>query len=233
MNITGMGALCAPGRETPAAKLMFSADFTDRLSEALESAELSAAEAYKSRLEARFGGIRIQSVEKDQRSMDRLGAATAGTGNVVIAPNIFEKMVNNPEKAAFYEEKIAHYFDMVPVYEAQLSMMGFETVSSGIVIHPDGSVTHYCCADLKPEVRRKIEAQIKAEDEAKRKRRENTARLGKETAIRRKEEASALLRARSLGEMTLDRPITTERRTVFAPAETPEALLAAYRAALV
>ncbi|MCM1335212.1 MAG: DUF6033 family protein [Bacteroides sp.] len=231
MNITGMGAFRAPGRGTSAAP-SGGADFGECLSEALESAELSAAEAYKSRLEARFGGIRIESVEKDQRSMDRLGAATSGTGNVVIAPNIFEKMANDPETAAFYEKKIAHYFDMVPVYEAQLSMMGFETVSSGIVIHPDGSVTHYCCADLKPEVRRRIEAQIKAETEAKRKRHENTARLGRETAIRRSEEASALLRAQSLGKTAVDRPPATERRTVFSPAETPEALLTAYRAIL-
>lgn len=214
-------------------------DFTDRLSEVLQGTEIAAAESYKKLLEMRFGGIRIQAVEKDQRSMDKLGAATSGTGNVVIAPNIFEKMVNDPEKAAYYEGKIQHYFEMVPQYKAKLSMMGFEIESSGIVIHPDGSVTHYCSADLKPEIRRRIEAQIKAEDAAKAKRRQKTAELGKETAMLRKEQAEESLRARSVGEMMLRHSVSAERlsdknstRTFFSPADSPEMLFAAYKAIL-
>lgn len=45
--------------------------------------------------------------------------------------------------------------------------MGHEIHSCGIIIHPDGTVTHYISGDLKPEVRAKIEAQIKAEREEK------------------------------------------------------------------
>lgn len=238
MNVTEIKNPRTLRREASAAPKNGS-DFTNRLSEALQNTECSAAEAYKKLLEARFGGIRIQSVEKDQRNMDKLGAATSGTGNVVIAPNIFEKMVNDPEKAAYYEGKIQHYFDMVPQYKAELSMMGFEIESSGIVIHADGSVTHYCSADLKPEIRRRIEAQIKAEDAAKAKRRQKTAELGKEASMRRKEQAEILLRSQSVGEMMMRRFTSAERlankngtRTVFSPADSPETLLAAYKAIL-
>ena len=60
---------------------------------------------------------------------------------------ILEKMANNPAKAAYYKEKIQNYFDSVPRYEAELSAMGYEIDSSGIVIHPDGTVTHYISGD--------------------------------------------------------------------------------------
>ena len=129
-------------------------------------------ELYQKYLKQRFGNVRIQSVEQDQKSMDRIGAETAGTGNVIIAPNILEQMAADPRKAAYYEGKIQHYFDTLPQCKAQLSAMGHEIHSSGIVIHPDGTITHYVCGDLKPEVRAKIEAQIKAEDEAKAKRKQ-------------------------------------------------------------
>lgn len=140
--------------------------FTEQLQKA-ETEEL-----YRKYLEQRFGNVRIQSVEQDQNSMDRIGAETSGTGNVIIAPNILEQMAADPKNAAYYEGKIQHYFDTLPQCEAQLSAMGHEIHSSGIVIHPDGTVTHYVCGDLKPEVRARIEGQIKAEAKAKAKRKQ-------------------------------------------------------------
>lgn len=144
-------------------------------------------EAYTEYLKEKYGNVTIQSVGKDQKSMDALGAGTFGTGNVVIAPNILEQMAKDPEKAAYYEGKIQNYFDSVPRYQAELSAMGHEIHSGGIVIHPDGTVTHYICGDLKPEVRAKIEARIKAEQEAKRNRREKYQELCQEAADRRRE----------------------------------------------
>lgn len=114
--------------------------------------------------------------------MDRLGASTSGTGNVVIAPNILEQMEKDPEKAAFYEEKIRHYYDTLPMRKAQLSAMGHEIHSSGIVIHPDGTVIHYISGDLKPEERARIEAQIKAEAEEKAKRKREYQKRIEESA---------------------------------------------------
>ena len=95
-------------------------------------------------------------------------------------------MANNSEEAAYYEEKIQYFLDSVPRYQAELSAMGHEIHSCGIVIHPDGTVTHYISGDLKPEVRAKIEAQIKAEQEEKVKRKKQYQELSEEAAEKRR-----------------------------------------------
>lgn len=105
---------------------------------------------------------------------------------LLLAPNILEEMANNSEKAAYYEEKIQYFLDSVPRYQAELSAMGHEIHSCGIVIHPDGTVTHYISGDLKPEVRAKIEAQIKAEQEEKAKRKKQYQELSAEAAEKRR-----------------------------------------------
>ncbi len=163
----------------------YGASFTDSLQGAAKSGTAKA-DVYKEYLEQKYGTTIIQSVEKDQKSIDNIGSGTAGTGNVVIAPNILEQMANDSEKAAYYEEKIQHYFDLVPKYAAELSAMGHEIHSSGIIIHPDGTVTHYISGDLKPEVRAKIEAQVKAEQEEKAKRRKQYQELSAEAAEKRR-----------------------------------------------
>ena len=162
--------------------------FAEQLQSIGEKMGCSSAEVYQKYLERRYGNVMIQSVENDQKSMDRLGAATSGTGNVVIAPNILEQMAKNPEKAAYYEGKIQQYFQTLPMCQAQLSAMGHEIHSSGVVIHPDGTVTYYVMADLKPEVRAKIEAQIRAEDEAKAKRKREYQRSSEADAERWRQE---------------------------------------------
>lgn len=143
-------------------------------------------DAYTEYLKSKYGGVTVSSVGRDQSSIDTVGANTAGTGNVIIAPNILEQMANDPEKAAYYEGKIQHYFDSLPKCQAELSAMGHEIHSSGIIIHPDGTVTHYISGDLKPEVRAKIEAQIKAEQEEKAKRKKQYQELSEEAAEKRR-----------------------------------------------
>lgn len=175
-------------------------DFVQQLQKTGETAEQSPVEAYQKYLEQKYGNVMVQSVGRDQNSMDRIGAGTAGTGNVVIAPNIVEQMAQDPEKAAYYEGKIQDYYQSVPLCKAQLSAMGHELHSSGIVIHPDGTVTHYVSGDLKPEERARIEAQIKAETEAKAKtRREYQKRSEEAAAIRRQEMELAYNRKRLSG----------------------------------
>ncbi len=166
------------------------ADFGSVLSSKDTSGTVSSPEAkqYTEYLRERFGDVSVKSVGKDQKSMDNLGMGTAGTGNVVIAPNILEQMAKDPEKASYYEEKIQEYFDGLPRLQAEISAMGHEIHSSGIVIHPDGTVTHYVTGDLKPEERARIEARIKAEDEAKAKRRQMYFIQSEEAAARRAQE---------------------------------------------
>ena len=155
----------------------------------LQKTGTSKVDVYTEYLKQRYGvSVSVQNVGKDQSSIDRIGAGTAGTGNVVIASNILEQMANDPEKAAYYEKKIQDYFNSVPRCQAELSAMGHEIHSSGIVIHPDGTVTHYISGDLKPEVRAKIEAKVRAEQAAKRKRHQRYQKLGEEAAAKHREQ---------------------------------------------
>lgn len=161
-------------------------DFMELLQQAGDVRNISKKEIYQEYLKRRYGNVMIQDVGKDQRSIDSIGAGTSGTGNVVIAPNILEQMVNDPQKAAYYEGKIQHYYDTLPACQAQLSLMGHEIHSSGIVIHSDGTVTHYVSGDLKPEVRARIEAQMRAEAEAKAERKRAYLRQSEEAAYLRR-----------------------------------------------
>ena len=165
-------------------------DFGSILSSKDTSSSVSSPKAkeYAGYLKQKYGDVSVKSVGKDQRSMDNLGMGTAGMGNVVIAPNILEQMAGDPEKASYYEGKIQEYFDGLPKLQMEISAMGHEIHSSGIVIHPDGTVTHYVTGDLKPEERAKIEARIRAEDEAKAKRRQMYFIQGEEAALRHRQE---------------------------------------------
>ncbi len=166
------------------AKTMKSAESTQKT----EETGATNADRYKNYLQSKYGCVlMVRDMGKDQKSFDALGAGTAGCSNVVIAPDILEKMANDPEKAAYYEGKIQDYFDSVPRYQAELSAMGHEIHSSGMVIHSDGTVTHYICGDLKPEVRARIEARVKAEQEEKANRRKMYMELGKEAAEERRQ----------------------------------------------
>lgn len=172
--------------------------FSDMLQTAGETKEASRSDMYQQYLKQRYGNVMIQSVGKDQSSMDKIGAATSGTGNVVIAPNILEQMADDPKKASYYEAQIRHYFDSLPQCKAQLSLMGHEIHSSGIVIHPDGTVTHYVSGDLKPEVRARNEAQMKAEAEEKAKRKRMYQKRSEETAGLRRQEMELAYRKQSM-----------------------------------
>lgn len=190
--------------------------FMEQLNSTAESSAATRMEEYTEYLKARYGaGVMVKSVGKDQRSFDSLGAGTAGTGNVVIAPNILEQMANDPEKAAYYEGKIQYYFDSLPRLQAQMSIMGHEIHSSGIVIHEDGTVTHYVSGDLKPEVRAKIEAQIKKEQEEKRARRKKYMERSQEAAEKRRELAKIQNQKRTMAEILQNRFPDTETNYFF------------------
>lgn len=175
--------------------------------ESLQKAEetgISARDAYKNYLEARFGSIIVQNVGKDQKSMDKLGFSTFGTGNVVIAPNILEKMAEDPEKAAYYEKKIQEHFDSIPQTQAFMSAMGHRIISSGVVIHSDGTVTYYLCGEVSPEKRAETEARIKAEDEAKAKRKKRYQEISREAAAKQQLERIRMNKQQYMAEVLAD-----------------------------
>ncbi len=75
--------------------------FTEQLQKARESTNSSNVDAYTEYLKSKYGNVIIQSVGKDQQSLDRAGKSMSGS-DVVIAPNILEQMANDPGKAAYY-----------------------------------------------------------------------------------------------------------------------------------
>lgn len=57
-------------------------------------------EAYTDYLKSKYGNVSIQSIGKDQASLDRVGRGMSGS-DVIIAPNILEQMATDSDKAAF------------------------------------------------------------------------------------------------------------------------------------
>ena len=166
----------------------FYESFRDKLeklvqTDSAEGAVSDRTEAYKGYLKQKYGNVRYESVGKDQKSLDRVGKGMSGN-DVIIAPNIVEEMANDSEKAAYYEGKIDDYFHAIPRLKAQFAAQGLNHTPGGIVIHEDGSVTYIGgCDNDTPETR----AKIKAEQAAKRGRRERYQELAEETAERRRE----------------------------------------------
>lgn len=115
------------------------------------AAQVSRADAYKKYLEKRYGPVTIQSVGKDQASLEAAGKRMSGN-DIVIAPNIFEEMVSDPLKAAYYEQKISYFFtDVIPKGTAWAASVGLTFEPCGVVIHEDGTVTYICGGGDSPE----------------------------------------------------------------------------------
>ena len=175
-------------------------DFASRLQDAKET-NMSKADAYTEQLRSKYGNVMIMSVGKDQNSMDNLGMGTSGYSNVVIAPNILEQMANDPEKAAYYEEKIQQHFDSIPETEAFMKAMGHVTTSCGVVIHEDGSVTYYLSGEEGPEKKAEFEAAQKAKREKKAEKRREDMERSKEIAEARRQELESQYRYHMMTQM--------------------------------
>lgn len=202
--------------------------FTEQLQKTGEAADTSKVEAYRKYLEQKYGPVTVKDVGKDQRSIDAVGSSTSGYNNVVIAPNILEQMANNPEKAVYYESKIQAGLNNFPKVQAQLSAAGFEIYSYGVGIEADGTVYTYTCGDLKPEVRAKIEAQIKAEQEERAKRKKQYQELSEEAAEKRKMEMEIANKQRSMIEFVANKTAETSRVTYAGTPEIMSAAVASY-----
>lgn len=202
--------------------------FTEQLQKTGEATDTSKVEAYRKYLEQKYGPVTVKDVGKDQRSIDAIGSSTSGYNNVVIAPNILEQMANDPEKAVYYESKIQAGLNNFPKVQAQLSAAGFEIYSYGVGIEADGTVYTYTCGDLKPEVRAKIEAQIKAEQEERAKRKKQYQELSEEAAEKRKLEMELAYKRQSMTELLAKQAVDTSRVTYTVTPEVMSSAVAAY-----
>jgi len=113
--------------------------------------ETSSMDAYMDHLKSKYGRVTIESVGRDQASLQKAGGRMSGS-DVVIAPNIFEVMANDPKKAVYYEQKIDYFFtDVIPNGKAFAASMGLTFEPCGVVVHEDGTVTYICGGGDPPE----------------------------------------------------------------------------------
>ena len=139
-----------------------SMSFTESLQGAAK-ADTSNVDVYTKYLISKYGKVTIQSVGKDQASLDGIGKSMSGN-DVIIAPNILEQMANDPEKAAYYEKKIDDFFEATPQLSASFAAKGLVYEPGGVVVHEDGSVTYIGgCSDSPERV-----AEVNAINKAKR-----------------------------------------------------------------
>ena len=80
--------------------------------EVSETAEASNVDAYMEHLKKKYGRVTIESIGKDQASLEKAGKRMSGN-DVVIAPNILEEMAGDAKKALYYEQKIDYFFNTV------------------------------------------------------------------------------------------------------------------------
>ena len=203
--------------------------FTEQLQKTGETANTSKADTYTEYLRQKYGaGVSIQNAGKDQGNIDRIGAGTAGTGNVIIAQNILEQMANDPEKAAYYEKKIQEHFDSLPQTEAFMAAIGHNITSCGVIVHEDGTVTYYLSGEESPEKKAKVEAEQKAKQEKKTAQRQENLKRSQEAAEKRRQEMEIAYRKQTMEEALANRTMETNRFTYTATSEVIGSVVAAY-----
>lgn len=169
----------------------------DRLQDA-GADSISQIEIYMKHLQSKYGNVRIESIPKDQQSLERAGKQMSGN-DVVIAPNILVQMANDPETAAYYEQKIDWFFQDIPKQSALCAAKGLVYEPCGVVVHEDGTVTYICgCSDSPERV-----AEVNAINKAKQEKRARMRRAALERSLESAEQQRLLLEYAHEGQAVL------------------------------
>ena len=99
---------------------------------------------YMDHLKDKYGIVRVESVPRDQASLDKIGGTMRSGHDVVVSPIALEKMADDPEKAAKVEGQIDYFLSNMDKYEAEAAAMGLTFESCGCVVHDDGTVAYIC-----------------------------------------------------------------------------------------
>ncbi len=175
-------------------------NFADQLKKTGETADGSTVDTYMEYLKSKYGNVRIQSVGKDQESLDRIGKSMSGS-DVVIAPNILEQMANIPAKAAYYEQKIDYFFHtIIPRETAFCAAQGLVFEPCGVVVHEDGTVTYICGCSDSPERIAEVNAINKAKREKEAAQRKANIERGREAEEERERQIEMVYRQKSMAE---------------------------------
>ena len=201
--------------------------FTEQLQKTGEGSDTSKVDAYTEYLRSKYGNVSIQSVGKDQQSLDRAGKSMRGN-DVVIAPNILEQMANDPEKAAYYEGKIDDFFNATPMLKASFAARGLDYQPCGVVVHEDGSVTYISgCAD-SPERVAEVNAINKAKREKEAAQRKASLERSQEAAEERRQQIEIAYKKQAMAEALTNRTADASRITYTVTPEVMGSAIAAY-----
>ncbi len=201
--------------------------FTEQLQKTGEAANTSKVDTYTEYLQSKYGNVRIQSVGKDQQSLDRIGKSMSGS-DVVIAPNILEQMANDPEKARYYEQKIDDFFDAIPSLTASFATKGLVYEPGGVVVHEDGSVTYISGCSDSPERVREVNEINKAKREKEAAQRKENIERSQEAAAERKQQMEIAYKKQAMEEALANRTMETNRFTYTATSEVIGSVVAVY-----
>ena len=201
--------------------------FTEQLQKTGETADTSKADAYTEYLRSKYGNVRIQSIGKDQKSLDRAGKSMSGS-DVVIAPNILEQMANDPEKAAYYEGKIDDFFNATPMLTASFAAKGLVYEPGGVVVHEDGSVTYIGGCSDSPERVREVNEINKAKREKEAAQRRESMERSQEAAEERKQQMEIAYKKQSIAEALANHTMDTSRYTYTVAPEVMGSAITAY-----
>ncbi len=201
--------------------------FMEQLQKTGEAADTSKVDAYTEYLRSKYGNVRIQSVGKDQRSLDRAGKSMNGN-DVVIAPNILEQMANDPEKAAYYEGKIDDFFNATPMLTASFAAKGLVYEPGGVVVHEDGSVTYISGCSDSPERVREVNEINKAKREKEAAQRKESIERSQEGAEERRQRIEIAYKKQAMAEALANRTVGAGMITYTSTPETMGSVIAAY-----
>ena len=174
----------------------------------LQKTGTSKVDAYTEYLKSKYGNVRIQSVGKDQQSLDRIGKSMSGS-DVVIAPNILEQMANDSEKAAYYEGKIDDFFNATPMLTASFAAKGLVYEPGGVVVHEDGSVTYIGGCSDSPERVREVNEINKAKREKEAAQRKASLERSHEAAEERRRQIEIAYKKQTMAEALANRTMDT------------------------
>ena len=228
MSIFGVNGALAGAYQYAVSKDVNKADtngtnFIDKL----QKTGTSKVDAYTEYLKSKYGNVRIQSVGKDQQSLDRIGKSMSGS-DVVIAPNIVEQMANDPEKAAYYEGKIDDFFNATPMLTASFAAKGLVYEPGGVVVHEDGSVTYIGGCSDSPERVREVNEINKAKREKEAAQRKASLERSHEAAEERRRQIEIAYKKQTMAEALANRTMDINMYTFTAMPEVMGSAITAY-----
>lgn len=228
MSIFGVNGVLAGAYQYAESKDVNKADINGtNFIDKLQKTGTSKVDAYTEYLKSKYGNVRIQSVGKDQQSLDRIGKSMSGS-DVVIAPNILEQMANDPEKAAYYEGKIDDFFNATPMLTASFAAKGFVYEPGGVVVHEDGSVTYIGGCSDSPERVREVNEINKAKREKEAAQRKQNIERSQEAAAEQKQQMETAYKKQAMTEALTNRAAETSRIAYTAAPEVMASAAAAY-----